>query len=86
MVRIRSEITKGVGNSDPNAPEVIRHAAGIQPHAVLQNNSESGAGVELASSKIDVQTHNSKVVSEGGGKAEMIRTKDTQPHTGITRL
>ena len=79
MIRIRSELTKDVSNPDHNAPEVIRHT-------LLQNNSETVAGVEVSSSKIDVQTHNSKVVCKTGGEAEMVRTKDTQPQTGMTQL
>lgn len=87
VVRIRCESDSANAhiNVDPNAPEVIRHPPGIQPHVLFQDNCETAAGVELAIPKSDAQLQGIKGMHNCGGGAEIIRVKSSI-HKGIPHL
>ena len=77
-IRCQSESASAQNRNDTNAPEVIRHPTGIQPH-VLFKNTETIAGVELDIPKTDDSFQAAKGIGSG---AEIIRVKSAL-HKGI---
>ena len=70
-IRFESNGANTVVKADLNAPEVIRHPPGIQPHLMQNHSGETTiAGVEVEGANL----HSSIVTTT---KAEVIHVKDT---------
>ena len=80
-IRCQSESASAQNRNGTNAPEVIRHPTGIQPH-VLFKNTETIAGVELDIPKTDDSFQAAKNIGSG---AEIIRVKSAL-HKGICKF
>ena len=76
-IRFKSDSPNAHSNVECNAPEVIRHPPGIQPQVLLQNHSETAAGVELAIPKSDAEIQGIRGMPNCGSGAEIIRVKSS---------